>query len=105
MTVTRLPVPDPRVEADDRRAAIDAAVLRALGPFADRPTIDAPELAEVMRWSRSTAFEAIRSGVVPSIRVGRRVVVPVPALVALLLGVHSPRQATDPGGEARVDTH
>lgn len=88
MSPARLPGTDPLIEADDRRAVIDAAVQRALGRFADRPTIDAPELAEVMRWSRSTTYEAIKAGVVPSITVGRRVVVPVPALVALLLGTN-----------------
>ena len=86
MSVVRLPLPEQSLQADDRAAAIDRAVGRALGRFANRATITAPELAELMGWGRSTAFDAIRAGVVPSIRVGRRVVVPVPALVALLLG-------------------
>jgi hypothetical protein len=73
--------------ADDRRAALDVAVQRALGKYADRSVIDVPELAELMNWSRSTAYDAVRQGVVPSITVNRRVVVPVPGLVALLLGV------------------
>jgi hypothetical protein len=72
---------------DDRAAAIDASIHRALGKYADRATIDAPELAELMGWGRSTAFDAINAGVVPSLRIGRRVVVPVPGLVAVLLGV------------------
>ncbi len=72
---------------DDRRAAIDAAVQRALGRFADRATITPEELAEVMGWGRSTSYDACRAGgTVPSVRVGRRVLVPVPGLVAVLLG-------------------
>jgi hypothetical protein len=86
VSVAHLPLPDRQLVADDRRVAIDAAVCRALGPFADRATIDAPELAELMGWGRSTAFDAINAGVVPSLRIGRRVVVPVPGLVAVLLG-------------------
>jgi hypothetical protein len=87
MTLAHLPLPDRQVVADDRRVAIDASVQRALGRFADQATIDAPELAELMGWGRSTAFDAINAGVVPSLRIGRRVVVPVPGLVAVLLGV------------------
>jgi hypothetical protein len=87
MTLAPLPMPEIDLVADDRRAAIDAAVQRALGRFASKATLDAPELAELMGWGRSTAFDAIHAGVVPSLRIGRRVVVPVPGLVAVLLGV------------------
>jgi hypothetical protein len=86
MSLAHLPAPDPEAVAGDRRAALDAAVQRALGRFADRASIDAPELAELMGWGRSTAFAAINARVVPSLRIGRRVVVPVPGLVAVLLG-------------------
>jgi hypothetical protein len=89
MSLAHLPAPDPEAVADDRQAAIDAAVQRALGRFAGRATIDAPELAELMGWGRSTAFDAINAGVVPSLRIGRRVVVPVPGLVAVLLGART----------------
>jgi excisionase family DNA binding protein len=71
---------------DDRRAAIDASVQRALGRFADRATIDCPELAELLNVSRATGYELVKRGTVPSISCGNRVVVPVPGLVAVLLG-------------------
>jgi hypothetical protein len=76
--------------ADDRRAVIDARVSRALGRYADKATVEVwPALGEIMGWGRSTCYEAVRSGVVPSIRVGKAIRVPTPALAALLLGVET----------------
>jgi hypothetical protein len=89
MSLAHLPLPDLQVVADDRRVAIDASVQRALGRFTDRAVINVPELAELMDWSRSTAYDAVKQGVVPSITVNRRVIVPVPGLVALLLGART----------------
>jgi excisionase family DNA binding protein len=74
---------------DDRRAAIDDAVCRALGRFADRATIDAPELAELLGVARATGYEMVKRGVVPAIHCGNRVLIPVPGLVAVLLGVNT----------------
>ena len=86
MTAVPIPLLERSLGADDLRAAIDEAVQRALGRFADRATITPEELSEVMGWGRSTSYEACRTGVVPCVRVGRRVLVIVPGLVALLLG-------------------
>jgi hypothetical protein len=73
---------------DYRQAVLRGFVDDALGPLAGRATCSPEELAEVMGWGRSTSYEACRDGgPVPSIRVGRRVVVSVVGLVALLLGV------------------
>jgi hypothetical protein len=87
VTAAILPLPALEGRDDDRRAAIDAAVCRALGRFADRATVNCDELAEILEIARSSAYEAVHAGTVPSLRVGRRVVVPVPALAAVLLGV------------------
>jgi hypothetical protein len=87
MTLAPLPPPDRRVEADDVRAVLDAAVQRALGPLVGRAACDVDELAVVFpTWGRSTRYEAVRAGVIPSITVGRRRVIPIPGLVVVLLG-------------------
>jgi excisionase family DNA binding protein len=95
VTVAHLPVPDPGVEADDRRAALDAAVQRALGPYAGRATLNVPELADVLNVSRSSAYELVRTGTVKAIRAGRRVLVPMPVVASLLLGVDTNGTAPD----------
>jgi excisionase family DNA binding protein len=69
----------------ERREVLLALVDRVLGDHASQPTLDVPEVAKVLGVSRASAYELVRTGVVPSIRVGRRVVVPLPGLVALLL--------------------
>lgn len=49
-----------------------------------RRTISVTEAAVCLGVSRNTAYQAVRQGTIPSIRVGRRVLVPVHALKALL---------------------
>jgi Helix-turn-helix domain len=72
-----------RADADDRRAVLAACVDTALGPLAGRATATVDELFGL---GRATAYEMVKRGDVPSLRLGgRRIVVPVPALVALLL--------------------
>jgi hypothetical protein len=91
MTANPIPIRDALAGAsadpDDRRAVLREIVDRALGEHADKATITVAELAEVMHISRAGAYEAIRRGDCPSIHLGeRRVVVPVPAIAAMLLG-------------------
>jgi hypothetical protein len=79
-----------RPDADDRRAVLLEFVERALGRFAGRSTITVDELAEIMHIGRASAYEAIRRGDCPSIHLGeRRIVVPIPAVVAMLIGVET----------------
>jgi excisionase family DNA binding protein len=86
--VTLGDVSERRGDPDDRRAVLRECVEAALGRFAGRSTITVDELAEIMHCARSTAYEAVRRGDIPALHLGeRRVVVPVPALVALLIGV------------------
>jgi excisionase family DNA binding protein len=54
-----------------------------------RPTLTVEEAAAVLSISRSLAYEAVRTGEIPSIRVGRRVLVPTAALNRLI-GADSP---------------
>ena len=42
------------------------------------------ETAQILGISRSTAYEAVRSGQIPSIAFGRRIVVPIAALEELI---------------------
>ncbi len=54
------------------------------GRTANRATITVTEAAEVLGISRSTAYELARDGTLPSLRLGRRLVVPRHALQELL---------------------
>lgn len=56
-------------------------------PPPDAPlTITVEAAAQLLRIGRGTAYEAIRRGELPALRCGRRILVPVPALMALLAG-------------------
>jgi excisionase family DNA binding protein len=46
----------------------------------ERRTLTVPEAAEVLGVSRNSAYAAARSGDLPTIRIGRRLLVPVDAL-------------------------
>lgn len=55
-------------------------------------TVD--QAAAVLRISRGLAFAAVRSGEIPSLRIGRRILVPRDALQRVLLGTaQAPRSA------------
>jgi excisionase family DNA binding protein len=57
-----------------------------LSDLTDRATITMDEAAGVLGVSRASAYEAVRRGQIPSLRLGRRVLVPVPQLLELLRG-------------------
>lgn len=61
----------------------------ALAAVGDRLTVSVEEAASLLGLGRSAAYEAARRGDLPTRRLGRRVVVPVPLLLEWL-GVHSP---------------
>lgn len=50
----------------------------------DRATLTVEEAAELLGVGRSCAYDAARRGDLPTVRLGRRLVVPVPALMRLL---------------------
>ncbi len=52
--------------------------------LAGRVTLTIVETATLLGIGRSSAYEAARRGELPSRRVGRRVIVPVPELIAWL---------------------
>ena len=51
-------------------------------------TVD--EAAQLLRISRGLAFSAIHSGTIPSLRIGRRILIPRAALLALIDGDDGP---------------
>ena len=53
-----------------------------LPPLPKVMTVD--EAARALRISRSSAYEAVRTGEIPSRRIGRRILVPYEALVVML---------------------
>jgi excisionase family DNA binding protein len=50
----------------------------------DRLTMSVEEAAMALGVSRGTCYEAVRTGQIPTVRLGRRLLVPVEALRALL---------------------
>lgn len=50
----------------------------------DRAAITIAETGQLLGIGRSAAYEAARKGEIPSRRIGRRIIVPVPALLAWL---------------------
>lgn len=50
----------------------------------ERATLTVAEAREVLHLGRTTAYAAVKSGQIPTIRLGRRIVVPVPALLRML---------------------
>lgn len=60
----------------------------------NKPTLSVAEVAALLGISRNHAFKAIHQGDLPSIRIGRRVLVPTAQLKALLDG-----HAEEPGSQ------
>ncbi len=54
-------------------------------------TISVTEAARILGISRTTAYEAVRDGTLPSIRIRRRIVISVAGLTAVLNGRRWPR--------------
>jgi excisionase family DNA binding protein len=59
------------------RPAVETSLPLAPG---EKLTLTVTEAAERLGISRSSAYEAVRSGVIPSLRLGRRLLVPTHAL-------------------------
>ncbi|MBW3579257.1 MAG: helix-turn-helix domain-containing protein [Actinobacteria bacterium] len=55
-----------------------------LDEIRDRATLTVEEAAELLGVGRSCAYDATRRGDIPAVRPGRRLVVPIPALIRLL---------------------
>lgn len=58
----------------------------SLETVTERTTITVEEMARLLNLGRTATYEAARRGELPTRRVGRRLVVPVPALLRWLAG-------------------
>ena len=66
---------------------MDTPTVKSPNPdWTTRTTLTVTEAAAVLGIGRSAAYEAVRARQIPSLRIGRRVLVPVSALQALLEG-------------------
>lgn len=54
--------------------------------FDARAALTVEETARVLGLSRASAYEAVKNRVIPSIKIGRRLVIPRAALEKLLVG-------------------
>jgi len=57
---------------------------RKLPDHRDHPTISVERAAAILGVSRGVAYDAVRNGTIPSLRVGRRLLVPTARLTSLL---------------------
>ena len=55
----------------------------------ERRTLTIPEVAKMLGLSRNKTYEAARRGDIPTIKIGRRILVPVAALERKLQGAES----------------
>ncbi len=58
-----------------------------LDKTADALVLTPIETAKLLRIGRGTVYEQIRLGLIPSIRIGRKILVPKAALIRMLEGV------------------
>jgi len=58
----------------------------AVAPTPSRLVLTVEEAADRLTLSRAAAYEGIRRGEIPSIRIGRRVLVPIAALERMVAG-------------------
>lgn len=71
------------------RPAVSSEVIATvervtLAMIQDRAVISVEQAASVLGIGRTAAYNAVRTQQIPSVRVGRRVLIPVPALMAWL---------------------
>ena len=52
--------------------------------IADSPVLTVEEAAVLLRISRGSAYEAVKTGQLPTLRIGRRLLVPRARLMAML---------------------
>jgi excisionase family DNA binding protein len=69
----------------------------ARSDWRERETIKVEEAAVVLGINRAAAYRAARSGELPAVRIGKRLIVPVPALRRLLGEIPNDH---DPGDQA-----
>jgi|GEM_PF-703696 len=87
----------PTSNTTDRRAGTgNAARFPNLDEIADRTTISVDQAAALLGIGRSAAYEAARRGQLPTRRLGRRLVIPVPAFFEWLGVPATPDNSASP---------
>jgi excisionase family DNA binding protein len=66
--------------------------MMATGTEVERLTLTIPEAAKVLGISRGTAYALINQGVIPALRLGRRLIVPRDALLRMLAEADEPKE-------------
>jgi excisionase family DNA binding protein len=72
-------------DTDVNTAVLRQLVDEVLGDLARQPTATVEEAGRVLGVGRSAIYAAVKAGTIPCVAIGRRRVVPVPALARLLL--------------------
>ena len=67
----------------------------------ERLTLTVEETRKLLGLSRGLMYEALRRNEIPSVRIGRRILVPRVALMRLLEGPHSEDRCTGGSGQVR----
>jgi excisionase family DNA binding protein len=67
-------------------------MMTAIPDPAEQPTMTVEEAGDALGVSRASAYDGVRSGAIPSIRIGRRIVVPT-AKVRRMLELDGPASA------------
>lgn len=61
------------------------AAYRALSNWREKPALSVPEAAQILGISRSLAYEAVKNGQIPTLKMGvRRIIVPTVAIERML---------------------
>lgn len=74
---------NPAMPRPDRSPVTHTEVC-GMQPDLSKPTITVPEAGQVLGISRATAYDAAQRGEIPTIRIGRRLLVPTARLLAQL---------------------
>jgi hypothetical protein len=69
---------------EGNRQAAEAALPPPAEDWRNRPTVPVEQAGAILGIGRNSAYEGIARGQIPSIRIGRRVVVPVAQLRRML---------------------
>ncbi len=78
-----------------RNALNESAMLVRVPDPREQPTLSVPDAGAILGIGRSAAYEAVRLGTVPSLRIGRRVRVPTAALCRMVGIAVDPSDATE----------
>ena len=75
---------NPERIAEDLRGIIESFEHDEEGKISNRETVTVLEAAKILGIGRNTAYDGVANGTIPSIKIGRRMVVPLEALKRML---------------------